>query len=165
VYDTSEIPALLDDLGAHLRAQGWEGTLALRQSNETPLAPLASTFTPEVAAAIRSVHAADFERFAYTGGAPPAALADEEYPRALLVAVGLLAERAERVGDLAIRAQDLTHEKRELAHRNRALARRNKALAERTEALRAENKRLSSRRGIGSLAGRVRRKLARREPA
>jgi hypothetical protein len=160
VYDTREIPALLDDLGAHLRGRGWEGTLALRQSNETPLAPLAAAFTPEVQAAIQAVYAADYERFGYTGGVPPAvaaAAAGEEYPRALLRAVGLLAERAERVGDLALRAQGLTHEKRELETRNKELAERNKAL-------RADNKRLRSRKGVGSLAGRVRRKLARRDP-
>jgi hypothetical protein len=104
VYETGEIPRLLDDLGAHLRAQGWEGTLALRQSNETPLTPLASLFTPEVTEGIRSAYGVDFEAFGYADPVPAKADPAGEYPRALLVAVGLLAERGERLGVLAVRA-------------------------------------------------------------
>jgi hypothetical protein len=166
IYDTSEIPALLDDLGAHLRAHGWEGTLELRQFNETPLAPLASAFGPEVTAGIQSLYASDFERFGYADPHPPAianGAGAKTYPPELLRAVGLLAERAERTGDIALLAQGFAGERRELAERNKALAEENKALRAERKQLRAENRRLHSRKGIGALAGRVRRKLARRD--
>jgi hypothetical protein len=153
VYETGEIPRLLDDLGAHLRAQGWEGTLALRQSNETPLAPLASLFTSEVTEGIRSVYGVDFEAFGYADPVPAKTDPACEYPRALLVAVGLLAERGERLGDLAVRAQSLLDG-------NRALRREKKALRSENKALRRENKALRARRGIRSVVRRAYRKLS-----
>ena len=88
VYETAEIPRLLEDLGAHLRAQGWEGTLALGQRNETPLAPLASLFTPAVTEGIRSVYGVDFEAFGYADLIPPKTDPAGEYPRSLLISVG-----------------------------------------------------------------------------
>jgi hypothetical protein len=139
VYETAEIPRLLEDIGAHLRAQGWEGTLALAHSNETPLGPLASLFTTAVTDGIRSVYGADFDAFGYADVIPPKTDPADEYPRALLVAVGLIAERSERLGDLAGRAQ---------------------LFALRNQALRAESEALRARPGVRSFARRVYRRLA-----
>jgi hypothetical protein len=138
MYETAEIPRLLEDFGAHLRAHGWEGTLALEHSNETPLVPLASLFTPAVTDGIRSVYGADFDAFGYTDVVPAKTDPASEYPRALLVAVGLIVERSERLGDLAGRAQ---------------------LFALRNQALRAENEVLRARPGIGSVIRRAYRKL------
>jgi len=131
VYETGEIPLLLNDLATHLRAQGWDGTLALGQSNETPLTPLASLFTPDVTEGIRSVYGVDFDAFGYADPVPAKTDPAGEYPRALLVAVGLLAERGERLGDLAVRAQSLADANRELRSERKALRRENKALRSR----------------------------------
>jgi len=153
VYETAEIPRLLEDLGAHLRAQGWEGTLALGQSNETPLTPLASLFTPAVTEGIRSVYGVDFEAFGYADLAPPKTDPADEYPRSLLVAVGLLAERGERLGDLAVRAQSLLDG-------NRALRSEKKALRSDNKTLRSEYRALRAQPGIRSVVRRVYRKLS-----
>ena len=132
LYDTREIPQLLDDLHARLKAHGVDRRLTLRRSNESPLAPLASMFTPAVTEAIRSVYRHDFEAFGYTDPMPPSADSAAEYPRPLLVAVGLLAERGERIGDLATRAQWFSDRKDELRDENKALRRENKALRRET---------------------------------
>jgi len=134
VYETAEVPRLLEDLGVHLRAQGLEGTLALEQRNESPLVPLASLFTPAVTEGIRSVYGADFDTFGYADVVPAKTDPAGEYPRALLVAVGLMAERSERLGDLAGRAQ---------------------LYALRNQALREENKALRTRPGVRSVVRRL----------
>ena len=160
VYETGEIPQLLEDLGAHLRAQGWEGTLALGQANETPLAPLALLFTPALTEGIRSVYGVDFEAFGYPDVVPSRTDPAGEYPRSLLVAVGLLAQRGERLGDLAVRAQSLAHANRALRSEKKALGSDNKTLRGENKALRGENKALRARLGIRSVARRVYRKLS-----
>ena len=52
IYDTTEIPRMLEDLDAHLRRGGWTGELRMRKTNETPLRPLAAMFPADVQAAI-----------------------------------------------------------------------------------------------------------------
>src|SRR5215207_115066 len=160
VYETSEIPSLMEDLDAHLRAHGWEGTLALGQSNETPLAPLASLFTPEVTEGIRSVYGVDFETFGFDDVLPRNADPAAGYPHGLLVAVGLLAERGERLGDVAVRAQSLLGGNRKLRGENKTLRGENKTLRGENKTLRGENKALRARPRIGAVARRVYRRLS-----
>jgi hypothetical protein len=88
----------------------------------------------------------DFEAFGYADPVPAKTDPSGEYPRALLVAVGLLAERGERLGDLAVRAQSLLDG--------------NRALRSEKKALRSENKALRARRGIRSVVRRAYRKLS-----
>lgn len=107
IYETHEIPRLLDDFEAHLRSQGWKGSLALQESNETPLRPLASIFTDDVTQAIGAVYREDFERFPYDSVVPDAVDPAKEYDPSTLRAIGRVAERGERIGDLALRAQRL----------------------------------------------------------
>ncbi len=107
VYKTREIPELLRDLAAHLRARGWDGSLELEARNETPLRPLASMFTPETTAAVLGVYGEDFERFGYDRVEPKALEPSDEYDDAALRMIARLAERGERIGDLAERAQRL----------------------------------------------------------
>jgi hypothetical protein len=115
IYETREIPQLLDDLAAHLRAHGWEGSeLTLPRANETPLAPLAAAFAPDVLAGIEQVYEADFETFGYAKGMPPKTEPAETYDDAVLAEVGRLVERSERIGDLALRAQALAQENKRL---------------------------------------------------
>jgi cell division protein FtsB len=76
-----------------------------------------------------------------------------EYPRALLGAIGLLAERSERIGDLATRAQWFADGKRELRKENDTLRKENKAL-------RRENRKLRARPGIRSVVRRAYRRLS-----
>src|SRR5215217_5589450 len=128
-------------------------TLAIGQSNETPLTPLASLFTPAVTEGIRSVYGVDFEAFGYADLAPPKTDPADEYPRSLLVAVGLVAERGERLGDLAVRAQSLLDG-------NRALRSEKKALRSDNKTLRSEYRALRAQPGIRSVVRRVYRKLS-----
>ena len=49
IYKTSEMPELLEEFEAHLRANGWDGRAARALArNETPLKPIAGLFPPEV---------------------------------------------------------------------------------------------------------------------
>jgi hypothetical protein len=124
IYDTPEIPVFLDDLSSHLRAQGWTGELRLRASNETPLRPLRSMFTPEVLAAIEQVYAADFEQFGYESLEPESYEGSDTYADSTLREVARLVERGERIGDLALRAQRLSRRQKDQQERIRELERR-----------------------------------------
>lgn len=117
IYETREIPRLLEDLAAHLRAQGWTGgDLELEPSNETPLRPLAAAFTPPVREAILKIYGKDFEAFGFGDVVPHALDPGDAYPDAVLAEIGRLVDRAERIGDLALRAQALQRELRERPH-------------------------------------------------
>ena len=105
IYGTREIPQLLSDFETHLRAQGWQGTLVLPNSNETPLRPLASFFTDPVRERIRRVYAEDFERFGYADDLPDGVDRSERYSSAALGEVTRLIERAERINDVILRAR------------------------------------------------------------
>lgn len=127
VYETREIPRLLEHLEEHLRANGWEGTLTLPPSNASPLRPLPAVFTPEVTDAIGRVYAEDFERLGYERVRPDTLEEADEYDASALRAVARIAERGERIGDLALHAQRLQAAKNakelEIASLERELAR------------------------------------------
>jgi hypothetical protein len=129
IYETREIPQLLDDLATHLRERGWDGSLALRASNETPLRPLASMFTPEITAAIREVYREDFQQLPYERVEPDTLEPSYEYDESALRAIGGLVERAERIGDLALRAQRLAAANRAKQNEIEGLTRRITELA------------------------------------
>lgn len=107
IYDTRELPQLLEDFAAHLRGLGWDGSLDLPASNETPLRPLASMFAPDVTEAIAAIYRHDFERFGYESVVPDSLDPANEYDDSALRAIARLAERGDRIGDLAMRAQRL----------------------------------------------------------
>ena len=158
VFDTGEIPRLLEELGAHLREHGWQEPLTLKQSNETPLTPLATLFTAAVTQGIRNVYGADFDGFGYARVVPPKTEVGD-YPHALLVAVERIAERNERLGDLAVRAQSLADANRTLRTQDRKLRSERKTLRGENRALRAEKSAVGLRRGIRSVARRAYRTL------
>ncbi len=108
VYDTSELPSLLSDLETHLRGLGWGGTLELVRSNEMPLQPIHLAFPEDVVSAIAGLYADDMKAFGYDDARPPKLLDTSEYPQVALEAVGMLIERAERIGKLAMHAQRLS---------------------------------------------------------
>ncbi len=148
IYKTREIPELLGDLAAHLRARGWDGPLESEARNETPLRPLASVFTPETTAAVLDVYREDFERFGYDRVEPAALDPRDEYDEAALRMIARLVERGERIGDLALRAQRLYAAKQATQTELKTLRRR---VAELSPAGRAN----------GGLARDVRRKVLR----
>ena len=137
IYETREIPQLMTDFEAHLRAHGYEGEVKLRQSNETPLQPIAALFTPAVQDVIRSVWAEDFEGLGYDDVMPAKLHPGDEYPEHAFAEIHRLIERAERIGDLALKAQRLQRAQREAKR----------------AAPPAEN-------GSGGVVGRVRRRIA-----
>ena len=101
IYDTSEIPVLMQDLERHLRDHGYTGELGLKQSNETPLRPLERAFTPAVRSALEALYADDYARLGYDELLPPKLHTGDEYPRAAFDEIARLVERHERIGDLA----------------------------------------------------------------
>ena len=100
VYQTAEFGQLLRDLEAHLRPFGLGEMPRLRRSNETPLLPVPSLFSPEVAATIKHHYEADFDQFGYDDVVPETLARTEEYSPEQLAEIGRLVERAERIGDL-----------------------------------------------------------------
>lgn len=112
IYDTAEIPQMLEDLDAHLRRQGWRGDLRMRQTNETPLRPVAAMFPADVQAAISTLFRTDYEQFGYDEIVPPKLHRGEEYAAATFDEIARLVERNERIGDLASRAQQMNRELR-----------------------------------------------------
>ncbi|WP_402466760.1 sulfotransferase family 2 domain-containing protein [Isoptericola aurantiacus] len=61
LYDMSEVPELLDDLGHHLAQHGHTEPLVLGRENSTPLPVAGRLFTPEVKDTLDRVYADDFE--------------------------------------------------------------------------------------------------------
>jgi hypothetical protein len=112
IYDTSEIPRLLEDFGAHLRANGYPGELKLRESNETPLRPIRALYTDEVLEALGRLYAADYAQWGYE---PLPRVSDAaEYTAAQLAEIHRLVERHERIGILADAAEAQERSLREL---------------------------------------------------
>ena len=108
IYKTSEIPELLRDFEAHLRARGYTGgPLKLPRANETPLKPIAALFTPEVLDASRALYADDFERFGYDDAMPGGVEPADRYDDDAVAEIGRLVERQERINDLALQAQQI----------------------------------------------------------
>ena len=107
IYDTADFALMLKDVTAHLEAQGWRGELWVPRSNETPLPALRRAFPPDVTEAIRRIYARDYRLLGYGRTQPPRLAVAEEYPETLVAAVGMLVERAERIGDLSERAREL----------------------------------------------------------
>ncbi|MDQ3889804.1 MAG: sulfotransferase family 2 domain-containing protein [Actinomycetota bacterium] len=148
IYETQEIDELLQDLAAQLRRYGWDGSLSLDSANETPLRPLASMFSSEVVDAIAAVYGEDFERFGYENVVPEPLEPAEEYGEAALLEIRRLLERAERIGDLVLKAQRLQGQ--------------NKAQRQEIRELRRELNRVSARARLdGGLARKVRRRMSR----
>lgn len=105
IYQTGEIPQLLEDFERHLRGLGWDGRLELARANETPLKPLPALFPPHVLDAVGSLYAEDFAEFGYGDVMPGGLERAPEYPEAAISEIHRLIERAERINDLALRAR------------------------------------------------------------
>jgi hypothetical protein len=106
IYETREIPQLLDDFERHLRVQGYDGgPLKLERANETPLKPIRALFPDDVLTHIKTLHAADFEAFPYSDAMPGGLDPADRYDDAAVAEIHRLIERGERIGDLALRAR------------------------------------------------------------
>lgn len=138
IYQTTEIPQLLDDLEKHLRPQGLEQMPELLRINETPLRPIEPLFTPEVTQTISRCYAADFEHFGYTSPVPDGLDQAGEYPASVLSEVGRLVDRSERIGDLVGVAVGWRDKQRETSKRLAALERRQQRTARARRAAREQ---------------------------
>jgi hypothetical protein len=126
IYKTAEVGDLIRDLETHLRQFGLEEMPPLRRSNETPLLPVPSLFSPEVNATVGRHYGADFERFGYPDAVPEGLSTSPEYSPELLAEVGRLVERGERIGDLYVMAHE---ERRRHREELRAMRRRHRQAA------------------------------------
>ena len=106
LYDTSEFSTMLSDLGTHLAANGFTGTLTPRRSNETPLPALERAFSSNVVEVIAKTFARDYKLLGYADPIPPKLRAGD-YSADLIAATGIVAERGDRIGDLSRRARRL----------------------------------------------------------
>jgi hypothetical protein len=123
IYKTAEFGDLMSDLQVHLKPFGLDEMPRLRRSNETPLLPVASLFTPEVNAVVQRHYGTDFERFGYPDVVPETLSRAPEYSAELLAEVGRLVERGERIGDLYLLARQ---QRRRLREELRAVRRRHR---------------------------------------
>lgn len=124
IYQTSQMGELMADLEKHLLPLGLESMPELRRSNETPLPPLRSLFSPDVLDTIGRHYASDFERYGYDEVLPPGLESADEYSDAALAEVGRLVERSERILDLyAIGLQARRRERRAQRRLERVKAR------------------------------------------
>jgi Sulfotransferase family len=120
IYDTSEFPVFLEEFEAHLHGLGWEGELVQTRSNETPLPLIRPLLTREVMAVLEDLYAADYEKLGYADRMPAKVSDIEEFPSAAIDAVGMLVERAERIGCLAAQAQERAARLREIKEQQAA---------------------------------------------
>lgn len=63
LYDMSELGVMMDDLNAHLTAQGHPGGLSLARSNSSPFKPCGLLFENGARESIEKVYAEDFAEF------------------------------------------------------------------------------------------------------
>jgi hypothetical protein len=101
IYDLSEIPALVADLGAHLERIGKAHPLYLPRANENPL-----VFTPAVLAegvddAIRGAYADDLAAFSNFGWRPDNAVKADDWTEDAVRMVRFRIDSNERIADLA----------------------------------------------------------------
>jgi hypothetical protein len=109
LYDTAEFSTMVKDVRAHLEGQGWSGELTNRRNNETPLPLLDRAFPQHVQDTISTVFKQDFTRLGYDDPLPPN-LRTGDYSADLLAAANMIAERADRIGDLSSQAMALKHQ-------------------------------------------------------
>jgi hypothetical protein len=119
LYEPSGLPLLLDDLRAHLEAQGLPGEHTLSRENETPLTVSGRVFTPEVVEILERVYASDLKRFGHLWDFD-AVLATERTwaPESFLDISGRVAA-GQRIADLARGAADLQDRLRETEREDR----------------------------------------------
>lgn len=97
-----ELPDTLRVLSAHLRGQGWEGTLTAPRENASPLPLSLAPLAAGTARAVERVYGHDLRQFGYASMA--SALGRPQQPASdtdlLLRSVRMIIERNERIGDL-----------------------------------------------------------------
>jgi hypothetical protein len=117
IYTTSEIPQLLQDLGAHVKANGGPELPDLILSNDTPLPLIEPVLTPTVLAAVEDLYHDDMTKLGFPDVRPYKVDPASEYTAAQLREVGRLVERSDRVSDLSTQTQRL---QRKLAQARKA---------------------------------------------
>jgi hypothetical protein len=87
VYTTGELGQAMLDLDQHVRAHGGGAVPPLPSSNETPLRPLHSVFTPATLSTIQRIYADDFRAWFQDADEVAPRVPQGEYPPELLAAV------------------------------------------------------------------------------
>jgi len=149
VYEISELStAFVTDLDAHLRAQGWTGEVALRQTNDTPLRANARVFAGPVREQVERYFAADLAEyghiwdFAKIEAVPdwtPAMIDDLRTRTALIERIGQL------LGDLRKANRQLERADAKSQRLSTKLERANEKLERANEKLDAQAKKLAAR--------------------
>lgn len=100
IYDVSEVAQLCKDVQAHLEQSGWEGELALRRLNDTPLRATAAAFQGGVRELIEEkIYPGDFAEFGDRWDFGKVENAPE-WTESALAEVSMYAESGERIGEL-----------------------------------------------------------------
>jgi hypothetical protein len=165
IYDVREMPVLLEELRAHLGAQGWDSRLGLPASNETPLRPLASMFTSEVVAAMEQIYERDLALFDYASAEPQNPDQAAAYSTEALGEISRLVDRSERIADLVAVAYNLKAARRDhrarLANQGRHLSTARRSLRELARSARRSRRLTRLKRRLPPRLRRAARRLAR----
>lgn len=108
LYDISELSTMVDDLTAHVRAQGYQGELRLGNSNDTPLPANREVFANGVREAIEKLYAEDFARFPQAWDFSRVENREMQWTRESFAHVRSIVEANERIADLARTARRLS---------------------------------------------------------
>ncbi|WP_402375885.1 sulfotransferase family 2 domain-containing protein [Isoptericola rhizosphaerae] len=157
LYEVSELPLMLDDLRAHLEAQGLPGTYTLTRENETPLAVAGRVFGDDVLAILDDVYASDIERFGHLWDFDAVLAKDPTWAKEAFRDIAGRVATGQRIADLALGADRLRDEVRDLEKARRADQRQIAGLQARVADLEAALERRTLRGFPGAVAGRVRR--------
>ena len=108
LYDISELSTMVDDLTAHVRAQGYDGEVSLGNSNDTPLPANREVFANGVREAIEKLYADDFARFPDAWDFSRVEKREMQWTKESFAHVRSIVEANERISDLALTARRLS---------------------------------------------------------
>lgn len=163
VYDITEIPALTQDLGQHLRDLGVEHELYLPRANETPLALTREVLTEDVVRTVDEVFDADFQAFGDRWSLDRLPLS-EGWTRDALAHAAYQAASNERINVLSRRAKAAARRRRSVNEELQRARHRIATLEEEVRAGRARVQALQRERDTSAMtrARRWGRRMARR---
>jgi hypothetical protein len=145
IYDISEIPEMMTELEAHVRANGYDGPpLLLSNSNDTPLPANREVFRGGVREEIEKIYASDFDRFWDRWDFSKMEARELTWTDESFAHTHAVIKANERIADLARAARKLETQNERLSERNVVLRQRVRDL----EAMAAQPRRSEQQRKL-----------------
>ncbi|WP_278235132.1 sulfotransferase family 2 domain-containing protein [Isoptericola sp. AK164] len=112
LYQTSEIPKLLTDLGAHVGEQGHRGEIGpLARENETPLPVAGRLFPTEVRETLDRLYADDLARFGHLWDFDTVLAKDPEWSADAFKDIAARVATGQRLADIALAGRQVRRER------------------------------------------------------